>query len=273
MNQITLWDSLRKPFKIDKPIRLITLFSGYDSQAMALKRLGADFEHYRAIEFDKYAVASLNAVHGTNFELTDICTVKGVDLGIVDKERFTYLLTYSYPCTDLSLAGKQAGMAKGSGTRSSLIWEVERLLRECNDLGNLPDVLIMENVTEARGYKNKAHFDEWVKFLESFGYTNYAEDLNAADYGCAQHRLRCFMVSILGDYNYKFPMPIPLRTVMADYLEDEVDEKYYVKSQKAYDLIVKLCEDGKIPVLVDTGDNENDNALTNERTNERTSLC
>lgn len=106
MEQITLWDITRQPLKIDNPIRLIELFAGYGSQAMALERLGADFERYRAIEFDKYAMASYNAVHGTDFEPTDIKDVKGIDLGIVDKEHFTYLLTYSFPCTDLSIAGK-----------------------------------------------------------------------------------------------------------------------------------------------------------------------
>ena len=211
---------------------------------MAMERLGVNFEHYRAIEFDKYAMASYNAVHGTNFEPTDICTVKGDDLGIVDKEYFTYLLTYSFPCTDLSIAGKQAGMEKGSGTRSGLLWEVERLLNECDEL---PDVLVMENVTEVHGYKNISHFNDWCSFLESKGYTNYCEDLNAADYGVAQHRERTFMVSILGNYNYKFPTAIPLNKVMADYLEDEVDEKYYIKSQKAYDLIMKLVDEGTLP--------------------------
>ena len=138
-------------------------------------------------------------------------------------------------------------MAKGSGTRSGLLWEVERLLKECNELGNLPDVLVMENVTEVHGYKNKEHFDDWISFLESLGYTNYGSDLNAADYGVAQHRERYFLVSLLGDYNYKFPTSIPLDTVMADYLEDEVADKYYIKSQKAYDLIVKLVDNGSIP--------------------------
>ncbi len=92
--QLTLFDFTRQSFKVDKPIRLIEVFAGYGSQSMALERLGVNFEHYRAIEFDKYAMASYNAVHGTNFVPTDVCTVKGVDLGIVDKERFTYLLTY-----------------------------------------------------------------------------------------------------------------------------------------------------------------------------------
>lgn len=81
-------------FKITKPIRLIELFGGVGSQAMALRDLGANFEHYRLVEWDKYPVASYNAVHGTSFEPMDITKVKGVDLGIVDVERFTYLLTY-----------------------------------------------------------------------------------------------------------------------------------------------------------------------------------
>ena len=96
-DQFSIFDYMRQPFKIDKPIRLISLFSGYDSQAMALKRLGADYEHYRAVEVDKYAIASLNAIHGTSFEPTDICNVKGGDLGITDKDKYFYLMTYSFP--------------------------------------------------------------------------------------------------------------------------------------------------------------------------------
>ena len=94
MQQLTLADLFSSTFKIDKPIRLIELFGGIGSQAMALRNIGANFEHYRLVEFDKYPVASYNAIHGTNFEPLDIKNVKGVDLGIVDVERFTYLLTY-----------------------------------------------------------------------------------------------------------------------------------------------------------------------------------
>lgn len=80
--------------EINKPIRLIELFGGIGSQAMALRDIGADFEHYRLVEFDKYAVASYNAIHGTNFKTMDIKSVHGVDLGIKEKDKFTYLLTY-----------------------------------------------------------------------------------------------------------------------------------------------------------------------------------
>jgi DNA (cytosine-5)-methyltransferase 1 len=235
---------LYEEYKITKKIRLIELFAGVGAQAMALERLGADFEHYRVVEFDKYAIASYNAIHGTDFPTMDITQIKGEDLGIVDTDSFTYLLTYSFPCTDLSVAGKQMGMQKGSGTRSGLLWEVERLL---NETENLPQVLIMENVTQVHGTKNKDDFQNWVSFLESKGYSNFWQDLNAKNYGVAQNRDRCFMVSLLGNYTYKFPEPIPLRRAMKDYLEDNVDEKYYIKSEKADKLIAQLVENGTLP--------------------------
>jgi len=92
--QMSIFDMMYEPIKIDKPIRLIELFAGYGSQAMALKRLGVNFEHHRVVEIDPFAIASYNAVHGTDFPTMDITTVKGVDLGITDREHFTYLLTY-----------------------------------------------------------------------------------------------------------------------------------------------------------------------------------
>lgn len=121
-----------------------------------------------------------------------------------------------------------AGMERGSGTRSGLLWEVERLLKECNEL---PQVLLMENVPQVHGKKNKVSFDEWCQFLESLGYKNYWKDLNAKDYGVPQSRNRCFMVSLLGDYSYEFPKPIELKLRLQDLLENEVDEKYYLSDK------------------------------------------
>lgn len=212
----------------NKPIRLIELFAGIGSQAKALTNLGVDFEHWRVCEFDKYAISSYNAVHGTNFTTSDITKLSANDLGITDTDHYTYLLTYSFPCQDLSNAGKGRGMEKGSGTRSGLLWEVERLLNECAEL---PQVLLMENVPQVHGKKNKEHFDKWIEFLVSKGYSNYWQDLNAKDYGIPQSRDRCFMVSILGDYSYEFPKPIPLTLKLGDMLEKEVDEKYYLSDK------------------------------------------
>lgn len=241
--QISIFDIIRPSIKITKPIRLIELFAGIGSQAMALKRLGADFQHYRVVEFDKYAIRSYNAIHGTHFEPTDITKINGFDLGIVDTDSFTYLLTYSFPCQDLSVAGKQKGMAKGEGTRSGLLWEVERLLHEVD---NLPQILLMENVPQVHGKKNVDDFQKWIDFLESKGYSNYWQDLNAKNYGVAQNRNRCFMVSVLGDYSFKFPDPIELHSVIKDYLEDEVEEKYYINNEKAQKLILQLIGNGTL---------------------------
>ena len=247
-NQMSIFDFTREPISITKPIRLIELFAGYGSQAMALKRIGAKFEHYRVVEFDKYAIASYNAVHGTDFPTMDITKVHAEDLNICGTETFTYLLTYSFPCTDLSVAGKQAGMSKGSGTRSGLLWEVERILTEIRDSnGELPQILFMENVSQVHGKKNINDFEKWLGFLESLGYTNYWQDLNAKNYGVAQNRNRCFMFSFLGNYSYDFPQPIPLKKKLKDYLEDNVDEKYYINNEKADKLIKQLIGNGTLP--------------------------
>lgn len=250
VGQISMFDLLndKEPLRINKPIKLIELFAGLGSQYMALKRIGANVIPHMAIEFDKYACAIYNAIHGTNIVPTDVRDVKGGDLQITETESFTYLLTYSFPCTDLSVAGKMLGMTKGSGTRSGLLWEVERILTECKEYnGKLPQVLLMENVPQVHGKKNMADFQKWLDFLESLGYTNVWQDLNAKDYAnVAQNRNRCFMVSFLGNYTYKFPEPIELTKTMQDYLEDEVDEKYYVNSERADKLIEKLIDEGTL---------------------------
>lgn len=233
---------------IAKKIRLIELFGGIGSQAMALRDLGVDFENWRLVEFDPFAIKSYNAIHGTNFNPSDIRNIHGKDLNITETDKYCYLMTYSFPCQDLSVAGKQKGMSKGSETRSGLLWEVERIL---NELPNeqLPEVLLMENVPQVHSKKNKADFDAWLSFLSSKGYSNFWKDLNAKDYGIPQNRNRCFCVSVLlPNYaEFVFPNPVPLCCVMKDFLEKEVDEKYYIKSDKAEKLIKDLTDRGLLP--------------------------
>lgn len=178
-----------------------------------------------------------------------VTNIHGPDLGIIDKDKYQYILCYSFPCQDLSVAGKRKGMSKGSNTRSGLLWEIERLLNECAEL---PDVLLMENVTQVHGQDNIDDFSNWIDYLRSKGYSNYYQDLNSKNYGVAQNRDRCFMVSILGDYHFNFPSEIKLTKCCEDYLEDQVDERYFLKSQKAMDLIQEL---------IDKGELDNDNAL------------
>ena len=235
-----------EPLKITKKIRLIETFAGIGSQAKALKNIGADFEHYRICEFDKYAVNSYNAIHGTDFPVSDITKWHASDMGIEEKDKYEYIMTYSFPCQSLSVAGKGAGMAKGSGTRSGLLWEVERILEECD--GNLPQVLLMENVDAILFEKNRKHFFQWCNKLEELGYKNYYEVLNAKHYGIPQNRNRCFMVSVLGDYYYEFPKPIKLELCVKDLLESEVAEKYYISAERVKELLNKEY-DGKKGIL------------------------
>lgn len=168
-----------------------------------------------------------NNIIATN-NLVSVCNAHAQDFEIQDTEKYTYIMTYSFPCQDLSKAGNGAGMAKGSGTRSGMLWEVERILDECN--GNLPQILLMENVPDVIGANNVKHFAKWVKKLEQLGYTSKWQCLNAKDYGVPQNRDRCFMVSWLGNHYYDFPTPIKLEKRLKNVLETNVDEKYYLSS-------------------------------------------
>ena len=226
--QMSLFDA--PPLKVHKPVRLIELFSGIGSQAKALQRLGVEWESWGAYDIDPYAVKAYNAIFGTDYVPTDICKMTADDLKITDRDKYTYILTYSFPCQDLSIAGQGKGMKKGSGTRSGLLWEVERLLHELGD--NLPQVLVMENVKQVINHKNKRDFDAWRESLRIMGYDSQHQVLNAKDYGVAQNRERCFMVSWLGEYSYEFPNPIPLKKRLKDYLESEVDDKFYLTDEQ-----------------------------------------
>lgn len=216
---------------------------------------------------EKWLRETYNAYKATH-NISNLMLIAGKDLNIVDVEKYVYILTYSFPCQDLSIAGKQAGMTKGSKTRSGLLWEVERLLKECK---NLPQVLLMENVTQVHNKKNFADFKKWVECLEDLGYSNYYADLNAKDYGVPQNRNRTFMISILGNYYYQFPEPFKLQKRLKDILETNVDEKYYL-SQKCIDFITKpmrlerkyttINADIAIPLKARDYDNWNGNFIT-----------
>lgn len=175
-----------------------------------------------------------NNIIATN-NLVNIQNVKGKDFKIVDKNQYDYIMTYSFPCQDLSLAGERKGMADTS-TRSGMLWEVERILNELKKLDQLPQVLLMENVPQVHGMDNVEHFNKWQLALEKLGYKNYFQDLIATDYGIPQTRKRCFMISILGNYSYVFPKPMPLKLKLKDILEDEVDENYYLSER-----MIKYC--------------------------------
>lgn len=201
-------------------IRILELCAGYGSQALALKNLG--FDVYSEIaEFDKYASQAYMQLHGENKNYGDIYAIDETKLPYFD------MITYSTPCQDFSVAGKGKGGDKGSGTRSSLLWECERIIRAVK-----PKYLLMENVKNLLSDKHRHNFNEWFKVLEGMGYTNYYKVLNAKDFGIPQNRERIFCVSILGGGQYLFPNPVPLEKRLKDMLEDDVDEKYYLSDEQ-----------------------------------------
>lgn len=179
--------------------------------------------------------------------LGSIVNIHAEDLELDD--RYFNIMFYSFPCTSLSVSGKGEGMEKGSGTASSLLWECERILKECSKMGVLPDLCMMENVTQVHAAKNLHNWETWIHTLEDLGYKNYYQDLNAKNYGVAQNRNRTFMISLLSDKLYSFPDEIVLNKRLKDYLEPTVDEKYYINTPKAAELINKLIQDGKLEEL------------------------
>lgn len=173
-------------------IKLLELFAGIGACSSALDRLGIQHEIVDAVEIDKYAMASFNAIHNTDFKTQDITTW--------DKDIEVDLIMHGSPCQDFSLAGKQAGGDIGSGTRSSLMYETIRIVGKLR-----PKFVIWENVKNVLSAKHKHNFDNYLTAMQSLGYTNYYEVLNAKDYGVPQNRERVFTVSILKDSNFKFP--------------------------------------------------------------------
>lgn len=158
----------------------------------------------------------------------DVSRVHPKDLGI-EKEgdrSHAYIMSYSFPCQDLSGAGNRAGMEKGSGTRSGLLWEVERILLELERERERPDVLIMENVPQVCQKENFSAWNAWLSSLESMGYRNYPAIVSALDHGIPQRRKRCFMVSALGEFGYSFPKKRKLEKGLSDFLEPDPPAKY-----------------------------------------------
>ena len=206
-------------------LRVFTSFSGYDSQCLALRRLDIPFELVGWSEIDKYAIQAHDVLfpEAKDRNYGDISKIDWAQVPHFD------LFTYSFPCTDLSCAGQQKGLAKGSGTRSSLLWECEKAIR-----AKKPKYLLMENVSALISQKFLPYYEEWRRLLVSLGYESWSKVLNATDYGVPQNRERIFMVSILGGGSFYFPEPMPLDRCLGDVLEDEVDERYFL-SEKALD--------------------------------------
>ena len=216
-----------KEYTKENPLRVFTAFSGYDSQCLALNRLGIAYDLVGWSEIDPAAIKAHDALFPQYADRNygDISKIDWSQVPDFD------LFTYSSPCTDFSNAGQQAGGEEGSGTRSSLLWECRKTI-----LAKKPKYLMFENVKALTSDKFKYLFEKWCKELESYGYANFYQVLNAKNYGVPQSRERIFMISILRtddepDPYYEFPKPVKLEKCVEDILEDDVPEKYYMKPE------------------------------------------
>ena len=238
-------------FTKDKPLRVATLCSGYDSQFMALERLHRDYPDfcYERVWYSEHdpesnkpdaeqpQVIAHEALWPNCPNLGDMTKIDWV----AAKEKYGEidLLFYSTPCQSISQAGLQHGFTEGSGTRSSIIWNVRDALRIMQ-----PRFACLENVAAMVSKKFKPMFDLWRETVDGLGYASFAKKLNAKNYGVPQNRDRIFLFSVHkekngGEANYNFPAPFPLTKKLQDVLEDSVDEKYYINPSKVQEFVKK----------------------------------
>ena len=209
-------------------MKVLSLFSGIGAFEKALDNIGIPYELVAYCDFDKYASKSYAAIHGVP-ESMNLGDITKVDEKKLPKD--IDLITYGFPCQDISLAGKQKGLfnADGTQTRSGLFFDALRIIEETK-----PKVAIAENVKNLTSKKFAVQFKIVLDSLKAAGYNNYWQVLNAKDYGIPQNRERVFIVSIRKDIDngsFKFPEAFPLKLRLKDMLEDEVDEKYYLSAR------------------------------------------
>lgn len=242
-------------------IRVFEAFAGYGSQSIALQQLkeeypGFDYEVVGFSEIDRFAVLAYYAardprLHGERadrinlnrggYQPTPELLAKYRNFGDITKIEWEQLpdfdlFTYSFPCQDISSAGLQRGLAEGSGSRSSLLWECAKAIEV-----KRPKFLLMENVKALTYQKHKGNFERWRNVLEGFGYVNYWTVLNAKNYNVPQNRERVFMVSILGDTPFRFPEPEPLTRRLIHIVESEIPDSQYL-NEKQLHMIIDHCE-------------------------------
>ena len=212
-------------------LKLLSLFTGIGAFEKALENLGINYELVGFSEIDKFAIKSYCAIHNVpeNKNLGDITKIN------IDKIPDFDLLTWGFPCQDISIAGRMEGIKKG--TRSGLYYEGYKILK-----AKRPGISIIENVKNLTSKRFKEQFETILKDIEELGYNNYWQVLNAKNYSVPQNRERIFIVSIRKDIdknNFVFPSPVELKLKLKDLLEDTVDDKFYLTENGIGRLIKK----------------------------------
>lgn len=207
-----------------RELRVLELFAGIGAFSKALERQKIPHTIVDAVEIDKYAIKSFNAVHGTNFEPQDITKW--------DKDIKVDVIMHGSPCQDFSVAGKGAGGDEGSGTRSSLLYESLRIIEKTQ-----PEIVIWENVKNLLGKKHRHNHQAYLERMTEMGYDSTFAVLNAKDFGIPQNRERVYTISIKSQNRelidqFQWPTPFPLEKRLKDILEDEVDESFYLSDEQ-----------------------------------------
>ena len=231
-------------------MKVLSLFSGIGAFEKALDNLNIPYELVGYCEIDKYASKSYAAIHNVP-ESLNLGDITKIDEKALPKD--IDLITYGFPCQDISLAGKQKGLFNedGTQTRSGLFFEALRIIEETK-----PKIAIAENVKNLLSKKFNAQFQIVLASLEAAGYNNYFQVLNAKDYGIPQNRERVFIVSVRKDIDngdFKFPKGFPLELRLKDMLEDDVDEKYYLSDEAIKRLHTTTYESAKFKNRVSEG--------------------
>lgn len=209
-------------------MKVLSLFSGIGGFEKALDNLEYDYELVGFSEIDKWAIKSYCAIHDVDesLNLGDVSKIKSEDLpSEVD------LVTYGFPCQDLSIAGTKKGIAEG--TRSGLLYEAERIIEHTK-----PKYAIAENVKNLLSKTFKDDFDELLDRLDDYGYNSYWQVLDSQHYGIPQQRQRVFIVSIrkdIDDGTFQFPEPIELPILVNDIIETDIEHTYYPEGHMVYD--------------------------------------
>lgn len=262
-------------FQVSPPqtIRMVTLCSGYDSQVMAMQRLAHKLNKSVDLvfwsEFDPDSNKPQNEqpsviAHNTLFPQwseRNLGDMTKIDWDSVECKEEIDMLTYSTPCQSVSQAGRREGIAKGSGTRSSILWYTENAIRALR-----PKFLLQENVKALCNKVNAPHFNQWRQVCNDLGYDNYWAVLNAKDYGVPQNRERVFMLSVrrdLGLPTYHFPKPFPLQGKVADVLEDVTEQIYFLNPTNVIKFL-QMNETDKATHIVYA---QTDHKLTDEEIN------
>lgn len=210
-------------------MNVLSLFSGIGAFEKALDNLKIEYDLVNYCEFDKYASKAYSLLHKVP-ESNNLGDITKVNESLLPKD--IDLITYGFPCQDISLAGHQKGLFNedGTKTRSGLFFDALRIITHTQ-----PKIAIAENVKNLTSKKFENQFNIVLDSLDQAGYNNYYQVLNAKDFGIPQNRERIFIISIRKDIDhgtFEFPEPFELKKILNDMLEDEVDEHYFLSQEK-----------------------------------------